>query len=239
MSKKVYADTLQWRLQAGSVHVNVGIADRLGDAIMERRLLRNLATSALISVATTGCHATMATSTSSGPSSALPEGHYTNVGAEWPLKFRAHYFGISTYSTYGCRVEYAGRVRVDEPADRLQPSSEALGSRYPDNMTAGAGPIGNFPSPAKVSWRSKDGTALQAEIDIGEIFKDELIRHRVAREDALDPASSGTPGIILEVNDRTINVYMRDMIALKKPRFPDRPHSDFRNDLIKVFSQTY
>ena len=44
---------------------------------------------------------------------------------------------------------------------------------------------------------------------------------------------------ILEVNDRTINVYMRDMIALRKPQFPDRPHSDFRNDLIKVFSRTY
>jgi hypothetical protein len=209
------------------------------NVFMERRLIRSIATTAMISVATTGCHATMAQSSSPGPSSALPEGHYTNVGAEWPLKFKAHYFGVSTYSAYGCRVEYAGRVRADEPADRLQSSSEALGSRYPDNMTAGAGPIGNFPPPAKVTWRSRDGTALQAEIDIGEIFKDQLIRHHVAREDALDPASSGTPGIILEINDRTINVYMRDMIALRKPQFPDRPHSDFRNDLIKVFSRTY
>lgn len=206
---------------------------------MERRLIRSIATTAMISVATTGCHASMGQSSSAGPISALPEGHYTNVGAEWPLKFRAHYFGVSTYSTYGCRVEYAGRVRADEPADRLQSSSEALGSRYPANMTAGAGPIANFPPPANVSWRSRDGTALQAQIDIGEIFRDQLIRHHVAREDALDPASSGTPGIILEVNDRTINVYMRDMIALKKPRVPDRPHSDFRDDLIKVFSRTY
>ena len=68
----------------------------------------------------------MATSTSPGPSSALPEGHYTNVGAEWPLKFRAHYFGISTYSTYSCRVEYAGRVRADEPADLGPPALEGL-----------------------------------------------------------------------------------------------------------------
>lgn len=206
---------------------------------MERRLLRSIATGALISVATTGCNATMPTSTPPAASAGLPDGHYTNVGAEWPLKFRAHKFGVSTYSTYGCRVEYGGRVRADDPEERLQSSSEALGSRYPNNMTAGMGPIPNFPPAATVTWRSKDGTALQAEVDIGRIFEDELIRHHVAREDALDPASSGTPGIILEVNDRTINVYMRDMIALKKPRFPDRPHSDFRDDLIKVFSRTY
>ena len=181
----------------------------------------------------------MPTSTPPAASAGLPDGHYTNVGAEWPLKFRAHKFGVSTYSTYGCRVEYGGRVRADDPEERLQSSSEALGSRYPNNMTAGMGPIPNFPPAATVTWRSKDGTALQAEVDIGRIFEDELIRHHVAREDALDPASSGTPGIILEVNDRTINVYMRDMIALKKPRFPDRPHSDFRDDLIKVFSRTY
>ena len=208
-------------------------------SLMGRRLLRSIVAGALISVATAGCNATLSTSSPPASSAGLPDGHYTNVGAEWPLKFRAHTFGVSTYSTYGCRVEYGGRIRVDDPGERLQSSSEALGARYPDNMTAGMGPLPNFPPAAKVTWRSKDGTALQAEVDIGEIFKDELIRHHVAREDALDPASSGTPGIILEVNDRTINVYMRDMIALKESQFSDRPHSDFRNDLIKVFSRTY
>jgi hypothetical protein len=208
------------------------------ESLMERRL-PSIVMCTLMLVVATGCHAMISAPTSSGASSGLSDGRYTNVGAEWPLKFRAHKFGVSTYSTYGCRVEYGGRVRVDDPEERLQSSSEALGSRYPDNMTAGMGPIPNFPPAANVTWRSKDGTALQAEVDIGGIFKDELIRHHVAREDALDPASSGTPGIILEVNDRTINVYMRDMIALKKPQFPDRPHSDFRDELIKVFSRIY
>jgi hypothetical protein len=106
-------------------------------------------------------------------------------------------------------------------------------------MRAGWGPIANFPPPATVTWRSKDGSSHEAEIDIGEIFKDELIRHNVAREDAMDPASSGMPNIILEVNDRTINVYMRAMIWLKEPRLPGRPHSDYQDDLIKVFSRNY
>lgn len=204
---------------------------------MERRLIRSIATTAMFSVATTGCHASMGQSSSAGPSSALPEGHYTNVGAEWPLKFRAHYFGGHCFDTQSCVILYRGfrHGSKDEPS----PSVASYGRPLDKLLSAGRGPIPNFPPPAHVTWRSKDGTPLEAEIDIGEIFRDELIRHRVSREDALDPATSGTPGIILEVNDRTINVYMRDMIALKKPQFPDRPHSDFRDDLIKVFSRTY
>ena len=47
------------------------------------------------------------------------------------------------------------------------------------------------------------------------------------------------PGIILEVNDRTINVHMRAIIATKELQKAGNKHSDFRNDLIKVFSQSY
>ena len=171
--------------------------------------------------------------------SRLPQGWYTNVNAEWPLKFQGHYFSVSTYSTYGCRVLYAGMQRVDDAEDELQGSSERLGDMYPNNMTATMGPIPNFPPPAKVTWRSRDGTAHEADIDIGEIFKDQRIRHNVAREDASEPATDGITEIILEVNDRTINVYTRTNIWLKKPRFPDQPLSNYRGDLIKVFSQTY
>jgi hypothetical protein len=130
-------------------------------------------------------------------------------------------------------------LRADDPDDVLQLSSESLGSKYPGNLSAGMGPISNFPPPAKVTWRSKDGTSHEAEIDIGKIFKDQLIRHNVVREDATDNPTDGAPGIILEVNDRTINVYMRATIWLKRPRFPDRPHSDYQDELIKVFSNTY
>ena len=90
-----------------------------------------------------------------------------------------------------------------------------------------------------MTWRSKDGTLHEAEIDIGEIFKDQLIRHNVSHEDASDPATDGMPRIILEVNDRTINVYMRATMWLKQPRFPEKPLSDSQRDLIKVFSRTY
>lgn len=179
----------------------------------------------------------MPTSNLPGPPSGLPGGYYSNVGAEWPLRFRAHYFGAHCFDTQSCLIVYRGFRHGSE--DKPSPSIASYGRPHDKLLSAGRGPIPNFPPPATVAWRSKDGTSLAAEVDIGEMFKDQLIRHRVAREDALDPASSGTPKIILEVHDRTINVYMRDMIALKDPQSPDRPHSDFRDDLIKVSSRTY
>lgn len=158
---------------------------------------------------------------------------------EWPLKFGVHYFDAFCYSTYGCKVLYRGMLRADDPDDVLQLSSDSLGSKYPDNLSAGMGPIPNFPPPAKVTWRSKDGTSHEAEIDIGEIFKEQLVLHKVTREDATENANDGMPGIILEVNDRTINIYMRATIWTKKEQIPGNKYSYSREDLIKAFSRTY
>ena len=178
------------------------------------------------------------TSTSASERSA---GIEDNVYVGWPLKFKAHYFGASTYSTYGCKVVYGGMNRVEDSEDVLQSSSESIGTKYPSNMRAGWGPIANFPPPAKVTWRSKDGTSHEAEIDIGEIFRDELIRHHVSKADLPGStlASEHAPGIILEVNDRTISVYMRAHISTREPQEPGNRYSDFRDDMIKVFSRSY
>ncbi len=101
------------------------------------------------------------------------------------------------------------------------------------------GPFDNFLPPAIVTWRSKDGTPHEAEVDIGEIFKDQLIRHKVPRQDISTKGSLPLPEIILEVNDRTINVYMRATIWLKEPRIPGNRLSNQQNDLIKAYSRTY
>ncbi|MFC3269172.1 hypothetical protein ACFOED_09115 [Vulcaniibacterium thermophilum] len=165
-----------------------------------------------------------------------PTAHEPDDGVEWPLKFKAHYFGAHCFNTQSCRILYRG---FPHGSDEPSPSVESYGRPLEKLLSAGRGPIPNFPPPAKVSWRAKDGTPLEAEVDIGEIFRDELIRHNVAREDATPNATSGAPGIILEVNDRTINVYMRATIWTKAPQIPGNPYSHGRSDLIKVFSRTY
>src|SRR3546814_6299462 len=79
--------------------------------------------------------------------------------------------------------DWSSDVCSSDLDDVLQSSSEAIGAKYPNNMRAGYSSIANFPPPAIVTWRSKDGTPHHAEVDIGDIFKDRLIRHNLQREE--------------------------------------------------------
>jgi hypothetical protein len=184
---------------------------------MKRRFLRSLILAAPLSLALTGCQSALPSSPTSSPDPS--DGSYSNVNPEWPL-----YRGFPHGADSGPSPSVASYGR---PLEKL--------------LSAGRGPIPNFPSPAKVTWRSKDGTSHEAEIDIGEIFKDQLIRHNLKQdeisEDGIGPGA--LPSIILEVKDRTINVYMRAHTSTKELQKPGNKHSDFRNDLIKVFSQHY
>ena len=202
-------------------------------------VLRRLA-ALLCALFLAGCQTAMSTSPLAGHdgSKSIDE-TYTNRASDWPLTFSAHQFDAYSFSTYGCEVYYRNMIRVDDPDDVLQPASEALGDKYPRILSAGMGPISNFPPPAQVTWRSKDGQRHQAEVDIGDIFKDQLIRHRVPREDISTVGSLPLPEIILEVNDRTINVYMKAIIWTKTLQIPGNRLSNQRSDMIKVYSRTY
>lgn len=191
-----------------------------------------------LSLIMTGCSSAM---TSKAPIASIAKPGEKREPVEWPLKFQVHYFDAYSFSTRGCKVYYGNMWRRLDSEDELRISSDQLGEGYPGVLAARMGPIPNFPKPAKVSWVSQDGTSLEAEVDIGEIFSDELVRHNLHRED-VSPGGPGPgvmPGIILEVNDRTINVYMRAHISTAELQEPGNRHSNFRNDLIKVYSRTY
>lgn len=198
-----------------------------------RRILAALVAASLMTV---GCQG-MA-DTKQGPRTADGE-RIDNTVADWPLKFVRHNFGAYCYSTYGCRVIYNGFDHTGDPEDELQISSTSLGDRYPGNFVAGYLGVANFPEPARVTWRSSDGVPHEAQVDIGEIFSDGLILHGVPKEDIPERVSILDPGIILEVNDRTINVYMRARIPTKSLRTPGNPYSDYRKDLVLVWTRSY
>jgi hypothetical protein len=157
----------------------------------------------------------------------------------WPLKFKKHNLGVHCFDTYGCKVMYDGRVQVMDDPDVLRRSSASIGPAYRDKWLGGQLGFRNFPPPAEVSWKSKDGVAHETRIDFGEIFKDELVRHNTPREDIPLYATFGSPDIHLEINDRTINIYMLTMIPLREPRIPGNRYSDMRNDLILVHTETF
>ena len=163
----------------------------------------------------------------------------TNTVADWPLKFVRHSFGAYCYDTIGCKVLYAGFSHGARDEHQVSPPASSYGPDYRERWKAGHLALPNFPPPAVVTWRSKDGTAHRAEVDIGEIFKDQRILHDVPRNEIAEGVSINNPGIVLEVNDQTINVYMRAFIPTKELQIPGNRHSGHRNDLVLAWTRTY
>lgn len=158
---------------------------------------------------------------------------------EWPLRFRSHSFSAWCYDTMECSLWYAG---LEYGGETPSPPSSKYGPGYLDHWSGTHLMIHNFPAPAEVRWRSKDGELHEARIDIGELFKDQLIRHNVARDemsDVPDGRFTNQPGILMEINDRTIRVYMRAHISTKKLQKAGNRYSGFRNDLILVRTYNY
>lgn len=170
---------------------------------------------------------------------ATTSGHETIAGtvAEWPLTFKRHLFGAVCFDTRGCEVIYDDRdhgTAADTPS-----AADIPAQRYDALMIARYGDLPNFATPARLRWRSRDGSEHAGEVDLAEIFKDGLVRHKTPREDIAEDVSMGFTHVVLEINDRTVNVYTRTMIPTKREQVPGNPHSFFRDDLIKVYSRTH
>lgn len=159
---------------------------------------------------------------------------------EVQLHFKRHNFEAICYDTIGCTVTYNGRYQVQSGPGEV--SSPRPSGDY--RKTWGSVELGirNFPEPAEVHWKSKDGTTHDAKVDIGQIFRDELIWHNVPKDQMADFYSgpvAGAPDIYLEVNDRTINVYTAMFIPTRSEQIPGNKDSDFRKDIFLVWSKTY
>jgi hypothetical protein len=158
----------------------------------------------------------------------------TSLQKKADLRFTRHKFAAYCFDTMACRVLYNNRYEAREDKLSLPLTQEFF--RRMDATTLG---IPNFPPAAVVTWRSKDGLAHEAKVDIGEIFKDQRILHNVKEGDVMEDADVDSPGIILVVNDRTISVYMKAFVSLKDPAIPGDKYSSARYDLMLAYSHTY
>jgi hypothetical protein len=152
----------------------------------------------------------------------------------WPLRFESHTFGARCHDTLECDIVYDG---MQHTLGGPSVPASTYGPNYLDHWLGSYTGVRNFPAPAKVSWRSKDGTAHTAEIDFASIFKGNLVHHFVPREELADaPAGrlSIPPSVLLEVNDQTIRVYIRAFIPTRHLQEPGNPRSGFRSDLVLV-----
>ena len=179
----------------------------------------------------TGCQAAMSAQT--GMQKPPPETYAV------PLRFMRHDFGAACYDTLRCSVIYNNKQFT--PFDVDKPSRKP-GVSDQDNWSTSYLGIRNFPPPAEVRWTSLDGTTHEAKVDMAELFKDQLIWHKVPKSDMMDFYSgpvAGEPGIFVEVNDRTINVYTHMFVPTKTAQTPGNKDSDFRDDWFLVWTRTY
>ena len=165
---------------------------------------------------------------------------------QWPLRFDRHSFGARCYNALASSIvydrhEFGKAERGYDGALITVPSGPPYAPNWKDDWSGGylAGRL--FPTPVEVLWTALDGSDHQASIDLDAIFKDRLVLHRVAQEDipeswAADPLSAN---ILVEVNDRVINVYQRTHVATKEEQIPGNRYSHHRDDLMLAWSHTY
>jgi hypothetical protein len=177
----------------------------------------------------------------SSPSDSSTEHHAASN--MFPLRFKIHAFAVHCYNTIRCRVIYNNFDFSSYKAEE-QPSPPPPAPDYREHwgLASYAG-IRNFPAPAEVQWTSLDGASHEAKLDIGAIFKDERVLYKVPDSEIPDGMFPQgliiDPGILLEVNDRTINVYMKALIPTKTEQIPGNKYSDAREDVILAWTHTY
>ncbi|MCE4373217.1 hypothetical protein [Xanthomonas hortorum] len=172
-------------------------------------------------------------------------------GEPWPLRFDSYSFDARCYHTLRCSITFA---RQQHSLHVAEPSGDPYKPNWKDNWTGSFGSTEEFetrgfPSTVDIRWTAMDGAERYVEVDFEKIFPGHFILHSVAREDIdeffLVYGFSGNGRnhvyILLEVNDRTINVYMRSDILTK--HLVDPEHDPLkkisRDELILAWSKTY
>ena len=166
---------------------------------------------------------------------------------DWPLWFDDYSFGARCYNTLRGSIIFA-RQQLGLTAELDGPSGQPHRPDWKDKWEASFNTGEDFkrhgfPSPVEIRWTALDGVEREVVLDLDAVFPERLILHKVSREEVREdwPTSRSLRRveILLEVNDRTLNVYMRAWVVTKHLLDPDNPHSDSRRDLMLAWTHTY
>ncbi|WP_274396524.1 hypothetical protein [Xanthomonas cucurbitae] len=164
----------------------------------------------------------------------------------WPLRFDSYSFGARCYHTLRCSITFARQQH--SVSDLNKPSGEPYAPDWKDHWTGGFGSTEEFetrgfPSTVDIRWTAMDGVERYVEVDFEKIFPGHLILHNVPKEDIFEYWAAHKRKIaviLLEVNDRTINVYMKSWVLTNCLESPDDPNIKVsRDDLILAWTKTY
>ncbi|WP_049623494.1 hypothetical protein, partial [Frateuria defendens] len=146
----------------------------------------------------------------------------------WPLRFHTHGFGARCYNTLACsliynRHQFGTRTIGYDGQYQDRPSGPPPPPEWKDNWSGHHSILPatgeTFPGPVEIDWVSLDGASHHLSLDLDGLFRDRLILHKVLREEvkatwlATCSVAPVSPDILIEVDDRTVNVYMRATVA--------------------------
>lgn len=171
----------------------------------------------------------------------------TNSDFPWPLTFDWFAFGTRAYNTLNCSVTFCDR-QFALTRERNQPSGEPSNPDWKDDWEAGFAVPKDMmpPGPVEIAWTSLDGKEHYAEIDlIKDVFPNQVVLHNVPKDDVNDDwaryekGKTSPPEILVEVNDRTVNVYMKAHVLTKSFPIPGRTDVKSLMDLILAWTKTF
>lgn len=159
----------------------------------------------------------------------------------WPLRFDSFAFDARCYNTLLCSIIFD---RAQHSLHVDHPSNAPYAPDWKDHWHAGYIIMEKdvFPPPIEVKWTALDGVERYVAIDLEKIFPGREILHNVSREDVHEywaRFDRHSADVFLEVNDRTISVYMRAFVLTNSYTIPGRTDVKSRNDLMLAWTQAY
>lgn len=147
-----------------------------------------------------------------------------------PLRFTTHHFALFCYAVSDVHVVYAGRAHdLWDDGEAAPARTPADDTRYPNGQF---GVYHAFEGPVQARWRALDGSARSCEVDLDQVFADRVVRHGAdpQRLYAPHPLIGGAPVLIVEINDRTLSIYMDVTVQTlpDDPASPRRDQTDYR-----------
>ncbi|MDQ1811688.1 hypothetical protein RBA41_00045 [Massilia sp. CCM 9210] len=154
------------------------------------------------------------------------------------LKYSTHELGLLCYGGISkVWLSYAGSGHklFDDKGDVAREKTPADAQRVP-GFTSGS--YKTFAGPIEMTWRSRDGSGLSHTIDLNKEIPHPRIPYdhpeQVWRE---NPFEGGEPTLIVEINDRTVHVYVAATL-LVKPAAPAQKSFDRVKSYTLVHSRT-
>lgn len=172
----------------------------------------------------------------------------------WPLRFHTHSFGARCYNTLACSMVYnrhqfgTRKMGYDgEFYDR--PSGPPPSENWKTHWSAAHGILTDtgetFPGPVEIEWTALDGSQHRVSLNLDGLFRDRIVLHTVQRSEVKEAWLKAksvhpiSPDILVEVDDRTISVHMRAIVATEAEQIPGNPNSHFRDDLMLAWTLMY